>query len=149
MPGSARGIKKKTARSDLAPLSREAIVAAAIGIADREGIEAVSLRSVAAALDAGPMRLYGHVDSKDALLALMVDAVHAELVRPPKGSVRKALTALAQSLRTSARKHPWFIGLLGGRPALGPNAFAHLEAPDFEWNPALKARAGAGITLFF
>jgi AcrR family transcriptional regulator len=118
----------KSARAKLAPLSREAIVAAAIALADREGLEAVSLRNVASALDAGPMRLYGHVESKEALLQLMVDAVYGELERPVRGDWREALRGVASGLRTAATRHPWFIGLLGGRPNLGENAFAYLEA---------------------
>lgn len=101
---------------------------AAITIADREGLDAVSLRNVASALDAGPMRLYGHVESKEALLELMVDAVHAELEPPPSGDWREALRVMAHGLRKAAAKHPWFIGLLGGRPNLGENAFAYMEA---------------------
>ena len=69
-------------RPVLAPLSRERIVRAAIRLADADGLEAVSLRKVAAALDVGPMRLYGYIASKDELFDLMVDAVHAEIRRP-------------------------------------------------------------------
>jgi AcrR family transcriptional regulator len=118
----------RNARVKLVPLSREAIVGAAIALADREGLEAVSLRNVASALDAGPMRLYGHVDSKEALLQLMVDAVHGELERPVGGDWRRALRSVARGLRAAAIRHPWFIGLLGGRPNLGENAFAYMEA---------------------
>ena len=67
------------------PLSRERIVAAAMTLADAEGLEAVSLRKVAAALDAGPMRLYRYVGTKEELLELMADAVYAE-IPPPTGS---------------------------------------------------------------
>ena len=115
------------ARSRLSPLSRDAIVKASIGMADAEGLEAVSLRNVASALDAGPMRLYGHVDSKEGLLQLMVDAVYGELERPTQGDWREALRVIARSLRAAAARHPWFIGLLGGRPSLGENAFAFME----------------------
>src|SRR3954470_10993059 len=59
-----------------APLDRERIVRTAMGLADADGLEAVSLRKVAAALGVGPMRLYGYLDSKDELLDLMVDAFH-------------------------------------------------------------------------
>lgn len=116
------------ARSDLAPLSRDAIVSAAITLADREGLEAVSLRNVASALDAGPMRLYGHVESKEALLELMIDSVYGELEHPPRGDYRKALRMIAHSLRNAAARHPWFIGLLGGRPSLGEHALGYTEA---------------------
>ena len=62
-------------RPVLAPLSRERIVRAAIRLADADGLEAVSLRKVAAALDVGPMRLYGYIATKEELLELMLDAV--------------------------------------------------------------------------
>jgi AcrR family transcriptional regulator len=147
----ARSASKKGARASpgatrakLSPLSREAIVATAIELADREGLEAVSLRHVASALDAGPMRLYGHVESKEQLLQSMVDVVYGELERPISGNWREALRVLARSLRAAAIAHPWFIGLLGGRPNLGPNAFAFMESclaalafPDIDY--ALEA----------
>ena len=112
------------------PLSRERIVRAAIGIADREGLAAVSLRNVGAALDTGAMRLYGYISTKEELLDLMVDAVHGEMLRrgPPPGDWREALRAMAQATRQAALRHGWFADLLGGRPHQGPNALAHLEA---------------------
>jgi AcrR family transcriptional regulator len=51
-----------------APLSRERILKAALRIADEEGLEALSMRRLAADLDATPMALYNHVPNKDALL---------------------------------------------------------------------------------
>ncbi|MCS7478596.1 TetR/AcrR family transcriptional regulator C-terminal domain-containing protein [Umezawaea endophytica] len=112
-------------------LSRSRIVAAAIGLADADGMDAVSLRKVAAALDAGPMRLYGYVASKDELLDLMVDEVYGELPPPsePSGEDwRAALRSIAHRLRDAAHRHEWFIDLLGGRPHVrGPNALAFLE----------------------
>lgn len=128
---TARVAKKKAAaaRAHLAPLSREAIVETALGLADREGLDAVSMRNVAAELDVGFMRFYGHVDSKEQLFELMVDAVYGELDLPPRnGDWRDALRLLAGSLRAAAKRHPWFVRLLGGRPNLGPNALAHNEA---------------------
>jgi AcrR family transcriptional regulator len=118
------------ARPTPTPLSRERIVRAAIGIADAEGLAAVSLRKVAAALDAGPMRLYGYVSAKDELLELMVDAVYGEMAsaRPAGEDWRAALTSDAGRTRAAANRHPWFIQLLSGRPHLGPNALEHLEA---------------------
>ncbi|MDC3954298.1 TetR/AcrR family transcriptional regulator [Polyangium jinanense] len=112
------------------PLSRERIVTAAIALADRDGLEAVSLRNVAAALGAGPMRLYGYMESKDELLELMVDAVYGEMnaAGAPKGDWKTALRTLSHRTRDASKKHPWFVELLGGRPQLGPNALAHLEA---------------------
>ncbi|HWO64817.1 MAG TPA: TetR/AcrR family transcriptional regulator C-terminal domain-containing protein [Umezawaea sp.] len=111
-------------------LSRSRIVTAAIGLADADGMEAVSLRKVAAALDAGPMRLYGYVASKDELLDLMVDEVYGEL--PPLEQFgddwRAALRSTAHRLRGAAHRHEWFIDLLGARPHVrGPHALAFLE----------------------
>ncbi|NOU30228.1 MAG: TetR/AcrR family transcriptional regulator [Polyangiaceae bacterium] len=111
------------------PLSRERIVRAAIAIADAEGLPAVSLRNVGAALSAGPMRLYGYVATKEELLDLMVDAVYGEMVpaRTPRGDWRKALRAIAHRMRRTAGDHPWFVDLVGGRPHIGPHALAHME----------------------
>ncbi|MDQ7249939.1 TetR/AcrR family transcriptional regulator C-terminal domain-containing protein [Dongia sedimenti] len=124
------------------PLSRDGIVRAAIAIADAEDLAAVSLRKVAAALDAGPMRLYGFMSTKDELLDLMADAVYAEMV-PDEAATRDwrdALRVFARETRRIAHQHPWFVDLLGGRPRLGPNTLAHMErllaalhaAPGFE-----------------
>ena len=62
------------------PLDRERIVGAAVALADEGGLEAVSLRKVAARLDAGPMRLYGYISTKQELFDLMVDEVYAEIL---------------------------------------------------------------------
>ncbi|MEV6839716.1 TetR/AcrR family transcriptional regulator C-terminal domain-containing protein [Streptomyces sp. NPDC051133] len=110
-----------------APLSRERIVRAAIRLADEDGLEAVSLRKVAAALGAGPMRLYGYIATKEELLDLMVDAVHAE-IRPTGDSWREVLRSLAETTRQAVHQHEWLADLIGGRPRLGPHALARGEA---------------------
>jgi AcrR family transcriptional regulator len=110
-----------------APLSRERIVRAAIALADADGLDAVSLRKVATALDVGPMRLYGYIASKEELLDLMVDAVHAE-IRPTGDGWREVLRSLAETTRQTAHEHEWLADLLGGRPQLGPHALAGGEA---------------------
>ncbi|MCU7820656.1 TetR/AcrR family transcriptional regulator [Kitasatospora sp. DSM 101779] len=120
------------------PLSRERIVAAAVELADADGLEAVSLRKVAAALDAGPMRLYRYLSTKEELLDLMVDAVHGEIAAATDpadpgdpdgrgGDWRAELRGCAHRTRRAALRHPWFADLLGGRPQLGPNALGNLE----------------------
>ncbi|MBM7774465.1 AcrR family transcriptional regulator [Actinokineospora baliensis] len=106
-----------------APLSRELIVGAAIRLADADGLDAVSLRKVAAVLDVGPMRLYGYLATKEELLDLMVDAVHAE-VRPTGHDWRTVLLSLAHATRQAVHRHEWLADLLGGRPQLGPNTLA-------------------------
>ncbi|MFC9279551.1 TetR/AcrR family transcriptional regulator [Streptomyces collinus] len=106
-----------------APLSRERIVRAAIRLADVDGLESVSLRKVAAELDVRPMRLYGYIASKEELLDLMVDAVHAE-IRPAGDGWREVLRSHAEATRHAAHEHEWLADLLGGRPQLGPHALA-------------------------
>ncbi|MBX6385355.1 MAG: TetR/AcrR family transcriptional regulator C-terminal domain-containing protein [Microbispora sp.] len=112
-----------------APLDRGRIVAAAVALADEGGLEAVSLRKVAARLDAGPMRLYGYISTKEELFDLMVDEVYAEILpEEPPGDWREALRVLAHRTRQTCHRHEWLADLLGGRPSLGPNALAVTEA---------------------
>ena len=83
-------------RPVLAPLSRERIVRAAIQLADADGLVAVSLRKVAAVLDVGPMRLYGYIATKEELLDLMLNAVHAE-IQPAGNDWRQVLRSVAEA----------------------------------------------------
>jgi len=115
-------------RPALSPLSRDRVVAAAVALADAEGLEAVSFRKVAGALDAGPMRLYRYVDTKEELLELMVDAVRAELPAPAGRTWREVLRSAARDVRDAALAHEWYADLLGGRPHLGPASLAHVDA---------------------
>ncbi|WP_399879952.1 TetR/AcrR family transcriptional regulator [Streptomyces sp. BBFR51] len=110
------------------PLDRERIVAAAIALADEGGLEAVSLRKVAARLNAGPMRLYRYISTKEELFDLMMDEVQAEILPEEQpGDWREALRILAHRTRQAALRHEWLADLLGGRPALGPNSLAVTE----------------------
>lgn len=110
-------------------LTREAIVAAAIEIADQEGIEAVSIRRIATRLEARPMSLYSHIEHKGELVDLMNDEAMGEAVLP--GEVpedwREALRQIAQRTRAAARAHPWLIATAFRRPLLGPQALRHID----------------------
>ncbi|MFC3898977.1 TetR/AcrR family transcriptional regulator C-terminal domain-containing protein [Lentzea rhizosphaerae] len=111
------------------PLSRELIVRAAITLADGGGLDEVSLRKVAAALNAGPMRLYGYIETKDELLDLMVDEVYGEITPPdPSADWRAALRHIAHEIRDATKRHEWLIDLIGGRPNRGPNSLAFMES---------------------
>jgi AcrR family transcriptional regulator len=112
------------------PLSRATIVAAAIEIADTEGIEAVSIRRLATKLGARPMSLYSHIERKGDLIDLMVDEVMGGAIlpeSPPSGDWRDDLRRIAQSTRESTRAHPWMIAAAFRRPFIGPNALRHID----------------------
>lgn len=117
-------IEKKTP-----PLSREAIVAAAIELADAEGIQAVSIRKVAARLDARPMSLYSHFDRKDDLIDLMVDETTSEVLVAGElpDDWREALRTIAHRTRQSCLRHPWVLTTLGQRTLFGPNTLRHVD----------------------
>jgi AcrR family transcriptional regulator len=103
-------------------LSRDQVVRAAIEFADEEGLEAMSMRRIAARLGAGTTSLYWHVPSKDALYELMFDAVMGEIDLPERltDNWREDLRALARSDHVLFQRHPWLI-LLGIQPGIGPN----------------------------
>ncbi len=128
------------ARNDRQPrrrtLTRESIVDAAVVIADRDGLDTVSIRSVAAWLNVRPMSLYGHVSSKDDLLDLMFDKVAGESVVGDElpQHWRSALEAIARRTRDQGLAHPWTIELMVDRMQLGPNTLRVLD----EWMRALK-----------
>jgi AcrR family transcriptional regulator len=105
-------------------LSRGHIVRAAIDIADMEGIQALSIRHVAAKLGVSTMALYWYVESKEDVLDLMVDTVYAEITfsQLPSESWRTDCMMLATQVRKVMRSHPWLASLSSNRPLLGPNA---------------------------
>jgi len=123
--------------------SRDQIAAAAVSLADAEGLDAVSMRRVAERLGAGTMSLYHYVRTKADLLALMDDAVMAEVVL---GEVdlshgwREAVTAIARGTRKTLVRHPWALAYLGDAQ-LGPNAMRHFE----EWLTALSGTRLDGV----
>lgn len=112
------------------------IVAAAVALADREGLEAVSLRRVTTALRSGTASFYRVLGSRDALIDRMVDAVLGQHVPPEaSGEWPADLAAVARNRRAMLCAHPWLGTELAGRPAIGPNALIHHER-------ALAAAAG-------
>src|SRR5262249_16559304 len=110
-------------------LTREAIVTAAIALADADGLAAVSIRKVAAELGARTMSLYSYIDSKEDLLDLMVDEVNAELLIDggPPADWREAISMIAHGMRANVRRHPWSVELLRRHPRVGPNSLRQAE----------------------
>ncbi|MFF0189185.1 TetR/AcrR family transcriptional regulator C-terminal domain-containing protein [Streptomyces sp. NPDC005244] len=113
-------------------------VAAALAVADAEGLAAVSMRRVAGDLGSGTASLYRYITNRDELVDLMVDAAQGEDPLPePTGDWRADLGAVAHGLRTTLLRHPWLAGELTGRPALGPNSLRRSES---------ALRAGVALT---
>lgn len=107
---------------------RAEITAAAITVADRGGLDAVSMRNVAAELGSGAASLYRYVSGRDDLLDLMIDATAAECpLEPPTGDAVADLVALAEGLHEVMMRHPWLPELAVTRPALGPSGVAVLD----------------------
>ena len=108
------------------PLTRERVIAEAIALADDEGIDRLTMRSLAKRLGVEAMSLYHHVDGKDALLDAMVDAVFAEIAQPAIGEPWRAeIRARCTSLRDALLRHPWAVGHLNSRRTPGPETLVH------------------------
>ncbi|XVS61502.1 TetR/AcrR family transcriptional regulator C-terminal domain-containing protein [Actinosynnema sp. CA-299493] len=110
--------------------TREHVVRTAISIADAEGLDAVSMRRLAAELGVGPMSLYRHVENKDELVAQMADEVFGEQgppVREPAGW-RAGLELIARRQWQLCRRHLWLPRAISfTRPVLVPNMMAQTE----------------------
>lgn len=108
---------------------RAEIVAAAVRIADAEGVEAVSMRRLATELGVATMTPYTHVESKDELLDLMRDAVAAEMLLPEPlpDDWRTALRAIAHKTKEAYEAHPWSLDATPRRPRARINRLRHVE----------------------
>lgn len=134
------GVQEPGKRGPKPRFSTDDVVQAAIAIADRDGLSAISMRSVAQAVGVSPMAIYTYVRSKNELLALMYDRVLGEGEPAPAGlSWREALEFMARGRWDLAQRHPWLLGLALHRPPLGPNLMARVEA-------VMGALEGAGLT---
>jgi len=102
-------------------LNRDAVLAAAVGIADRTGIDGLTMRTLADELGVVPMAIYKHVSGKDELIDGMVDIVWAEVELPDAtAGWRSAMRARAVSMRGALSRHRWAVGLMESRMQPGP-----------------------------
>jgi AcrR family transcriptional regulator len=109
-------------------LTREAVVAAAIAIADAEGLEAASMRRVAQRLGVDPMSLYNHVGDKDDLLDGMADSVVGTIDAPSAaGEWPSVLRATIMAARATMLRHPWAATVLARRRDPGPATLGYME----------------------
>lgn len=111
-------------------LSRERVLRAAMAVADRGGLVAMSMRGIADELGVEAMSLYHHVPNKDAVLDGVVDLVFTDIAlpRPDAGDWRDALRARCTSAREVLARHTWALGLLDSRPSPGPATLRHHDA---------------------
>jgi AcrR family transcriptional regulator len=125
-------------------LTLDRVVAAAIELADTEGLAAVSMQRIAKRLGAGTMTLYTYVPSKNELVDLMVDAALRERALPgphdpqPEGW-RARIELYAARTRAMFHRHPWFRQVSTIRPALGPGM---MDAREY----LLAALYGTGLS---
>ncbi|MEU4217144.1 TetR/AcrR family transcriptional regulator [Actinoplanes sp. NPDC026623] len=118
---------EKSAHGPAPAYSRDRIAAVAIGIADAEGIDAVSMRRIAKELGTGAMTLYRYLPAKEDLYTVMIDQAVGFEPQEPTGDVGADLAALARRHRRTLRRHPWLAPFLASRPIMGPNVLRGTE----------------------
>ena len=113
-PAPGRGPRPKTSLTE--------VVDAGVSIADAEGLEALSMRKVAARLEIGAMSLYTYVPGRSELIELMIDRVYAEHARPDPGlSWRARLEQWTRATWATYAAHPWLLDYNMARLPIGPH----------------------------
>jgi AcrR family transcriptional regulator len=112
-----------------APLTRDRVLRAAVDLADREGLGALTMRRLGSELGVEAMSLYKHVANKEAILEGIVEIVIGEIALPDEGANwKEAMRRRAMSAREVYSRHSWAIGLLEGRSTMGPVALDYVNA---------------------
>jgi AcrR family transcriptional regulator len=110
-------------------LTRERVLQAAVGLADRDGLDALTMRRLGAELGVEAMSLYKHVANKDEILGGILALVVGEIELPSEGSDWKdAMRRRATSARSVLRQHAWAIGLLESRASTEPASLRYVNA---------------------
>ena len=111
------------------PLSRDRVLRAAVGLADREGINALSMRKLGQEVGVEAMSLYNHVRNKEELLNGMIDIVFGEIDLPAADAEwSAAMRQRAISARQALKRHPWAVGLMESRAQPGPATLRHHDS---------------------
>lgn len=135
---------KRSARDShrtAAPLNRGRVLAAAVQIADEQGLSAVTMREVAARLGVKAMSLYNHVANKDDILDGMVDLVIEQFDLPLElGDWREAMRRRAVSAHEIFGRHRWLPTLLDSRESSGPARLRY-----YDWVLGQLMRAGFSV----
>jgi len=110
-------------------LTRERVIEAATALADAIGVDALTIRKLAAELDVKPMTIYHHVANKEAIIDGMVDSVFDEIDLPPTDTDWKtAIRQRTASARQVLARHPWAAPLMESRTTPGPATLRHHDA---------------------
>ena len=109
-------------------LSRDLVLERALELADRAGLEALTMRSLATALGVKPMSLYYYVSKKSEILDGLVDMVFAEADAARshlEGPWQEAMRERAETMRSTLARHRWALGLIESRTSPGPETLRH------------------------
>ncbi len=120
---------RRTRKPRRAPLTPARVLTAALKLADKQGLEALSMRALAAALGVEAMSLYNHVENKERLLDGLVELVVGQVALPTRGGDWKAtMRRRAQDTHAVLLKHPWATQLFMSRMNVGPNMLRSIDA---------------------
>lgn len=135
--------KRSQGRESRAPLNREKVLQAAIGLADEIGLESLTMRELGLRLGVEAMSLYNHVANKDDILDGMIDIVVSEIDLPSEtADWKEAMRRRAISAQAVFSKHPWASGLIDSRQSSGPARLHY-----FDWVLGTLRRAGFTLEL--
>jgi AcrR family transcriptional regulator len=110
------------------PLTRERVLAAAVELADREGLDGLSMRKLGQELGVEAMALYRHVRDKDDLLDGVLEMIVVQIERPrPARAWNTTLRAQVMEARRVMLRHPWARRVLEERGTTGPAILAYIE----------------------
>jgi AcrR family transcriptional regulator len=110
------------------PLSRDSILKAALDLADRNGLDGLTMRKLGEALGVEAMSLYNYFANKDELLAALIDVVFSEIEVPRRGDWKSAMRRRASSALAALARHRWAVGLMESSMRPGPANLGHHEA---------------------
>lgn len=136
---AAWGLGERPSRGPKPGLTLDRIVAAAIAVADAEGLEALSMSRVAKEIGSSAMSLYRYVAAKDELLALMVDEGYGEPPEPTMGDWRQGLSRWAWAEFGALCARPWLVRVPITGPPVTPKQLRWLES-------GLKSMAGTRLS---
>jgi AcrR family transcriptional regulator len=122
------------------PLSKDRVLRAALELADREGLDGLTMRKLGEQLGVEAMSLYNYFASKDEMLAGLIDIVFSEIEVPQQGGWKSAMRRRAVSALAALSRHRWAVGLMESSMRPGPANLGHHEA-------VLKRLRSAGFSV--